>query len=313
MDKNLLSQEEIDALLRGTPQEPREEIAFDLDVLTELVQACAQMAAVQLQKQLAPHITLQGAKGWKSQWQSFLAELPDEEYLAARARYEGEFFGVALFLFSQQSLQATAGTLGRRGEDLMEAIAQGFSQSLYSILQGSFRASYGTVYRGSKAGLVDQLPLGETEAVTAFEVIFAVGTELRLEGLLILPVDVASDLLYVLNQERGWGGEGSGPVYRAEFPSLRPAAGAEENADLELLMDVDLELEVELGRAQIRVADLLEFNVDSVLVLDKTAGEPLSVFINDRELGRGEVILIDDTLGVKLSDIINPQTRLEEM
>jgi len=97
-------------------------------------------------------------------------------------------------------------------------------------------------------------------------------------------------------------GKDKAPVVRkaefsqlAEVPGLRPA-----RAPLEALGDVTVELTVELGRASLLVRDVLEWAPGSVLRLEKVAGEPVEVFINGHPLGSGEIVVVNDKLGVRL-------------
>lgn len=81
----------------------------------------------------------------------------------------------------------------------------------------------------------------------------------------------------------------------AEVPGLRPA-----RAPIEALGDVAVELTVELGRANFLVREVLEWGPGSVLRLEKVAGEPVEVFVNGHPLGSGEIVVVNDKLGVRL-------------
>lgn len=84
--------------------------------------------------------------------------------------------------------------------------------------------------------------------------------------------------------------------------------GKTSDANLDLILDVDLELSVELGRTRMKIKDVLNLGPGAVIELNKLAGEPVDIFINERLIARGEVVVIDEDFGVRITEIIN--TRL---
>ena len=84
-------------------------------------------------------------------------------------------------------------------------------------------------------------------------------------------------------------------------------------ANLDFLLDVPLQVTVELGRCRISIAELLKLGKGAVLELDKVAGEPLDFRVNDRLVARGEAIVINDKFGVRLTDIVSPSERVEQL
>jgi flagellar motor switch protein FliN/FliY len=75
-------------------------------------------------------------------------------------------------------------------------------------------------------------------------------------------------------------------------------------------MDVQLEISVELGRTHKLIRDILEFGQGSIIELDKLAGEPVDVLVNGKIIAKGEVVVIDESFGVRVVDIIHPSKRL---
>lgn len=82
---------------------------------------------------------------------------------------------------------------------------------------------------------------------------------------------------------------------------------------LELLLDVPLDLSVELGRARMSIQDLLNLSPGSVIELDKIAGEPLDILVNDRLVARGEAVVVNDKFGVRITDIVSPSERIARL
>lgn len=83
--------------------------------------------------------------------------------------------------------------------------------------------------------------------------------------------------------------------------------------NLDFILDIPLKVSVELGRAQVVIKDLLQLGQGSVLALDKLAGEPLEVLVNGKLVARGEVVVVNEKFGVRLTDIISPLERIETL
>jgi flagellar motor switch protein FliN/FliY len=81
--------------------------------------------------------------------------------------------------------------------------------------------------------------------------------------------------------------------------------------NLEFILDVALQVTVEVGRTRMTIQDLLRLGQGSVVELEKLAGEPLDIFINGKAVARGEAVIVNDKFGVRLTDIISPEDRIE--
>ncbi len=90
-----------------------------------------------------------------------------------------------------------------------------------------------------------------------------------------------------------------------------PAAG--KPLDLEFLLDIPLQVRVEIGRTKMLVNDLLQLGQGSVIELQKLVGEPFEVFVNDKLVARGEVVVVNERFGVRLTDIISPMERIQQL
>nr|WP_320050092.1 flagellar motor switch protein FliN [uncultured Desulfuromonas sp.] len=91
------------------------------------------------------------------------------------------------------------------------------------------------------------------------------------------------------------------------------ASHDEDLKNLELLLDIPLDVSVEVGRTKILVRELLQMDEGYVIDLGKNANEPLDVYVNSRLIARGEVVLVDDKLGLRLTDVISPAERIEKL
>ncbi|MBU0995507.1 MAG: flagellar motor switch protein FliN [Proteobacteria bacterium] len=99
-----------------------------------------------------------------------------------------------------------------------------------------------------------------------------------------------------------------------ETDTLDADSEAEGNtSDIGFILDIPLELSVELGRSKMLVIDLLGLSQGSIVELDKLAGEPLEIFINRKLVARGEVVVVNEKFGVRLTDIITPMERVRSL
>ncbi|MFL5263465.1 MAG: flagellar motor switch protein FliN [Anaeromyxobacteraceae bacterium] len=88
------------------------------------------------------------------------------------------------------------------------------------------------------------------------------------------------------------------------------SSGDNSSRRLDMLLDVPLDVSVELGRCRMTIQDLLALGPGAVIELDKIAGEPLDILINDRLVARGEAVVVNDKFGVRITDIVSPQERI---
>ena len=103
-------------------------------------------------------------------------------------------------------------------------------------------------------------------------------------------------------------------VERASFDSLEEGGNthAPTDVDLNVVLNVNVDLSLEVGRASISVRDLLQLNQGSVVELDRLAGEPLDVLINGTLIARGEVVVVNDKYGIRLTDVVSPTERIKQ-
>ena len=80
----------------------------------------------------------------------------------------------------------------------------------------------------------------------------------------------------------------------------------EQEENMELIMGVPLDISVEIGRTQKRVKDILEFTKGSLIVLDKLAGEQVDLFVNGRCIAKGDVVVVEDNFGIRITEIMKP-------
>jgi flagellar motor switch protein FliN/FliY len=89
--------------------------------------------------------------------------------------------------------------------------------------------------------------------------------------------------------------------------------GGPRDRNLKLILDIPLRVTVELGRTKMPVSDLLNLAAGSVIELNKLAGEPMEILVNDKMIARGEAVVVNEKFGVRLTDIISPMERVEKL
>ena len=120
--------------------------------------------------------------------------------------------------------------------------------------------------------------------------------------------------------EADWGDalkEQSGGFASAEFPEFpeqkqQKFASADE-VKLDVILDVPVTLSLEIGRTKINIRNLLQLNQGSVVELDRFAGEPMDVLVNGTLVAHGEVVVVNDKFGIRLTDIISPSERVRKL
>jgi len=86
-----------------------------------------------------------------------------------------------------------------------------------------------------------------------------------------------------------------------------------KDKNLQLILDIPLRVTVELGRTKMPVNELLNLTQGSVIELSKLAGEPMEVYVNEKLIARGEAVVVNEKFGVRLTDIISPTERIEQL
>ena len=112
----------------------------------------------------------------------------------------------------------------------------------------------------------------------------------------------------------------SGDLAESEGASLEEfgepgeeAAGAAATHNIDFILDIPLEVTVELGRTSMLINDLLQLGQGSVIELNKLAGEPLEILVNKKLIARGEVVVVNEKFGVRLTDIVSPIERVKSL
>ncbi|KAF1699798.1 flagellar motor switch protein FliN [Pseudoxanthomonas suwonensis] len=100
----------------------------------------------------------------------------------------------------------------------------------------------------------------------------------------------------------------------AQFDALQSEPGlANADLNLDVILDVPVTLSLEVGRTRMPIRNLLQLNQGSVIELERGAGEPLDVYVNGTLIAHGEVVVINDRFGVRLTDVVSPSERIRRL
>jgi flagellar motor switch protein FliN/FliY len=105
------------------------------------------------------------------------------------------------------------------------------------------------------------------------------------------------------------------PVHkRALFKNLMPGEGGDdETQNMEVILDIPVTISMEIGRTSISIRNLLQLNQGSVVELDRLAGEPMDVLVNGTLIAHGEVVVVNEKFGIRLTDVVSPAERVKKL
>jgi flagellar motor switch protein FliN len=221
---------------------------------------------------------------------------------------------------------------GRIAAVVLSGFGRGLGWDVVMDWQGSLdQADFEGIPGGRAASVPGLAPLLEgSEPPVCIELLVIGGGKLKdvagARCVVILEAAAAAELLEAAAVAEGWAQRqvsGAGQPARATvrdalFQDLQgrsgvPAAVAAGGGNMGLLLDVPLQLTVELGRARRTIKEVLAFGPGAVVELDRLAGEPVDVLINGKLLGKGEVVVINENFGIRVTDILSPAERVKQL
>lgn len=110
--------------------------------------------------------------------------------------------------------------------------------------------------------------------------------------------------------------DGAGEVNNVELDELQDSSASlsnEEHQRLDSILDIPVTISMEVGRSKINIRNLLQLNQGSVVELDRVAGEPLDVLVNGTLIAHGEVVVVNDKFGIRLTDVISQTERIKKL
>ena len=110
-------------------------------------------------------------------------------------------------------------------------------------------------------------------------------------------------------------GQADADVQTAELEELQSEGDGQgsEDVNLDLILDIPVTISMEIGRTRISIRNLLQLNQGSVVELDRLAGEPMDVLVNGTLVAHGEVVVVNEKFGIRLTDVISPAERVKKL
>ena len=121
---------------------------------------------------------------------------------------------------------------------------------------------------------------------------------------------LAEEWAKALEAEEGGGG---GSLSEPKFEELKKGGAAAPARELDFILDIPLEVTVEIGRAKMLINDLLQIGQGSIIELNRLAGEPLDIYVNQKLIARGEVVIVGEKFGIRITDIVSPLERVKRL
>ena len=132
--------------------------------------------------------------------------------------------------------------------------------------------------------------------------------------------DVTDDWAAALSEQTGGGvgknSTGNTDYARAQFQELRSdqnTSGQSNDINMDVILDIPVTISMEIGRTMINIRHLLQLNQGSIVELDRLAGEPMDVLVNGTLIAHGEVVVVNDKFGIRLTDVISPAERVKKL
>lgn len=352
MSDNFLSQEEIDALLKGTsansvPLQNSQELSpFEIDVLGEIGNITMGTSATTLYTLLRNKVSITTPNVSIVTWDKLKVDYP-VPYVGVLVEYTKGVTGFNLLVLDVKDVMIITDLMmggdgtaveGTIGEMQLSAVSEAMNQMI-----GSASTSLATILKKDinisppKAFMVDfpsnvpgDLPLPHDKLVQiSFDMV--VGNLINSKIMQLMPIDFAKELVTSLTSDRGEsaskGTETTKPDGTAGFEDnrsksynisdkveVKPAVFQDldetpgnPNSNMEIIMDVPLEVTVELGRTKKTIKEVLEMGSGAVIELDRIAGEPVDILVNGKIIAKGEVVVIDENFGVRVTDIVKKE------
>ncbi|WP_144509678.1 flagellar motor switch phosphatase FliY [Bacillus sp. FJAT-22090] len=385
MSDDMLSQEEIEALLRGTTLEEEKDNenteviivedyldAFAQDTLGEIGNISFGSSATALSSLLGQKVDITTPSISMINRSRLKEEFP-HPYVAVQVQYTAGLIGMNLLVIKQSDAAIIADLmLGGDGIDPKPELSEiqlSAVQEAMNQMMGSAATSMSTVFNKKvdisppSIDLMDLLADEGADAIPNDEMLIKISFRLRIGELIdsnimqLLPLEFGLKLVKSLmgeddeqeaaatimeervetspaqaqsqttqthqqvpSQAQTQVSQPARPVappvevQQAQFASFEaPSLSQNESRNLNLLLDIPLQVTVELGRTKRTVKEILELTSGSIIELDKLAGEPVDILVNNRHIAKGEVVVIDENFGVRITDILSQAERIHNL
>ncbi|MGI6576343.1 MAG: flagellar motor switch phosphatase FliY [bacterium] len=351
MSERLLSQEEINTVIKNNLTQKKSFVLAkaERDILMEISNIAMGTAATTLSMLLNHKVRITTPEVFVTCKQNLAQDFP-LPHVTVEVKYKEGLVGRNLLVLRQEDAEIIAQAMigdTCQSKGLLDGVKLSALSEAMNQMMGSAATSMSTIF-GRKISIttpaieivdfaeVDcQRVLAEAEAD-----LIRINFNISIEGLLeskimkLIPLSFAKELvayLFALGffpqaQREGEnmdpvktfppeaGNPNEQPVIQpAQFAPLRPRGLEGEKSNIDLLFDIPLDVSVELGRTQRLIKEVLELGVGSLLELDKLAGEPVDIRVNGKLIAKGEVVVVGENFGVRVTEIISIKERVQSL
>ncbi len=105
------------------------------------------------------------------------------------------------------------------------------------------------------------------------------------------------------------------PAHKTDFTPLQSAPKAESDPDgnLKMIMDIPVEIKVEVGNSRLTIREILNLSPGAIIELDRTAGSPADIIVNGTTVGQGDVVIVEESYGIRITKLVTPEDRLNSL
>lgn len=330
MSDSQLSQDELDALLQGTPIESTANDSFSNAeelALSKLCTALGSARAAQLSELTGTTVTLEQATFTTGSSAKITEDLADQ-IIGSKNSLNGIVTGDwTIFAPSGTVLQVTGAMLNQENTEVSEEIIDTFTEVLNNALGSDIRILSEQLKNeiSPTPGQVQSYTNGES-LITAIGILVRISFVFNMNGAtipfyIVTPIKTAKNITDLLlpkpntaqNTQQNANNSnqnGTVPLQAAQFQQFAPLSNVEPLDNLALLLDVPMRVTVELGRTRMTIKDILNLGAGSIIELEKLAGEPVDVLVNDKLIALGEVVIIDENFSVRVTKVVTPMERI---
>ena len=253
------------------------------------------------------------------------------QYVQVSMNYMGALNGVNLVIFNYRDAGIISSLM--MGDDTGAAPAEitDAHQSTIQEFTNQLISSMGTQFSNKMGGGINTTPATVTVVQDQMELNLPSGELVKITYDMIIDGIMNSKLYHIIDRniasKLGMDGSGQGQQYQTQFqqpvqqtpissvrfPQMGESMTAGGYGDIALLLDVEMTMTVELGRTTKLVKDILGFGEGSIIELDKLAGEPVDLLVNGKLIARGEVVVIDENFGIRVTDIVSQDERFRSV
>jgi flagellar motor switch protein FliN/FliY len=337
MSDGALSQEEIDALLGGNIEPGSGGAAAnagDKQVLESFLTSIAKDFAGNLSTLTGEQVSVSGPVVESLDRDGILQKLP-ETVTVVKADFTAGFPGEHIFIMGEPEAKRIASLINKEEDIPLDGVALSGIGEVVSQLSGTLVTALSGKTGNSAVAVMSPETSNVPKAVAALPAgaFFVATWQSDLANGTTVPIweifgqqtgEAIAEAIRKASGGRSPGrdaftqGPGSQPgggasVQSVQFPNLSPVNGYGEQGNINLLLDVYMEMTVELGRTKKLVKEILSMGEGTIIELDKLAGEPVDILVNRKLIAKGEVVVIDENFGVRVTEIVSPMERMSEL